>query len=80
MPPLRIIAFKRQRFEATARVIDTLSRKSVLRSGFAPVRDSKDAPVHAAAVVKECEALVIEFADGKVKAREDSGPKQGSLF
>ena len=77
---LRIVEFKRQRFAGTARVIDSLSYKSVLRRGFALVRDAKDVPVHAAAAVKAGQALVIEFADGKVKAREDSGPKQGSLF
>ena len=77
---LRIVEFKRQRFAGTARVIDSLSYKSVLLRGFAVVRDAKDVPVHAAAAVKAGQALVIEFADGKVKAREDSGPKQGSLF
>ena len=77
---LRIVEFKRQRFEGTARVIDSLSYKSVLRRGFALVRDAKDVPVHAAAAVRAGQALVIEFADGKVKAKEDSGPKQGSLF
>ena len=79
MAPLRIIEFKRHRFEATARVIDTLPCKSVLRSGFAPVRDANDVPVHAAAV-KTGQAVEIEFAHGKVQAREDSGPKQGSWF
>jgi len=77
---IRAVEFKRQRFEGTAKLIDTLSHKSVLRRGFAVVRDAKDHLIHAAAAVKPGQALVIEFADGRVKVKEDSGPKQGSLF
>ena len=77
---VRVVAFNRQRFEGTARMIDSLSYKSVLRRGFAVVRDAAGVPVHAAAAVKHNQALLIEFTDGQVKAREDSAPKQGSLF
>jgi exodeoxyribonuclease VII large subunit len=72
--------FNRQRFEATVKQLELLSYKSVLRRGFALVSDAKGAVIHAARAVKPGQALVIEFADGKVKTREDSGPKQGSLF
>lgn len=76
----RIIEFKRQRFEGTAKLIDSLSYKSVLRRGFALVRDAANLPVNSAAAVKPGQGLKIEFADGTVTAREDSGPRQGSLF
>ncbi len=77
---LRIVEFKRQRFAGAAKLIDSLSYKSVLRRGFAVVRDAKDVPIHAAVQVKLGQPLVIEFADAKVKVREDGSPKQGSLF
>ncbi len=77
---LRIVEFKRQRFEGAAKLIDSLSYKSVLKRGFAVVRDAKNMPIHAAAQVKKGQSLVIEFADAKVMAKEDGGPKQGRLF
>ncbi len=77
---LRIVEFKRQRFEGAAKLIDSLSYKSVLKRGFALVRDARDVPVHAAVQVKPGQALTIEFADAKVKVREDGSPKQGNLF
>ena len=76
----RIVAFKRQEMEGSVKLLASLSYKSVLHRGFALVRDAKDVPVHAAAGVKPGQGLTIEFADGKLKVREDSAPKQGSLF
>ena len=77
---IRIVEFKTQRLESSAKLFAALSYKSVLQRGFALVRDVKEVPIHAASAVKLGQALSIEFADGRVKAREDSGPKQGSLF
>jgi exodeoxyribonuclease VII large subunit len=76
---LRLIAFQRQRFDGVAKLADSLSYKSVLRRGFALVRDENGKPVHHAAEVKSWQPLRLEFADGEVKVRED-GPKQGSLL
>ena len=76
---VRIVEFRRQRFEGTAKLLESLSYKSVLQRGFALVRDAKDKPVHAAAAVKPGQSLQIEFADGTVKVKEDS-PKQGRLL
>lgn len=76
----RVVEMRRQRFDGMAKLLDSLSYKSVLRRGFALVRDDMGLPVHSAAEVKMGQGLAIEFADGSVKAREDSGPKQGSLF
>ena len=75
----RLIAFQRQRFDGVAKLADSLSYKSVLRRGYALVRTDKGQPVHAAAAVKQWQALTIEFADGEVRVREDS-PKQGRLL
>jgi exodeoxyribonuclease VII large subunit len=75
----RLVAFQRQRFDGVAKLADSLSYKSVLRRGFALVRDEKGKPVHHAGDVRLGAALRLEFADGEVKVREDS-PKQGRLL
>jgi exodeoxyribonuclease VII large subunit len=75
----RLVDFKRQRFDGVAKLAETLSYKSVLRRGFALVRDEKGQPVHAASDVRQWQALRLEFADGEVNVREDS-PKQGRLL
>ena len=75
----RLVEFRRQRFENAAKLVESLSYKSALRRGFAVVRDDKGRPIHAAASVKQWQALSIEFADGEVKVREDSA-KQGRLL
>jgi exodeoxyribonuclease VII large subunit len=51
-----------------------------LQRGYAVVRDNDGQPLHAAAAVKTGAALDIEFADGHVKVREESEPKQGRLL
>ena len=75
----RLVAFQRQRFDGVAKLADSLSYKSVLRRGFALVRDEEGKPVHHAGDVRLGAALRLEFADGEVKVREDS-PKQGRLL
>ncbi|MGH6907305.1 MAG: exodeoxyribonuclease VII large subunit, partial [Aestuariivirga sp.] len=77
---LRLADSKKQKLQSTIKLMASLSYKSVLQRGFALVRDAKDMPVHAASAVKPGQPLVVEFADGRVKVREDSKPKQGSLF
>ena len=69
-----------QALSAQTKLLASLSYKSVLQRGFAVVRDAKGIPVHSAAAIKPAQRLTVEFADGRVKVREDSGPKQGSLF
>ena len=76
----RGLEFRQQRLQGSAKLLASLSYKSVLQRGFALVRDAKGQPVHGKAEVKAGQALAIEFGDGVVKVREDSGPKQGSLF
>lgn len=75
----RLVAFQRQRYDGVAKLVDSLSYKSVLRRGFALVRDEKGNPVHHAADIGKWQALRLEFADGDVNVREDS-PKQGTLL
>jgi exodeoxyribonuclease VII large subunit len=75
----RIVAFQRQRFDGVSKLADSLSYKSVLKRGFALVRDEKGRPVHYAADIRQWQALTLEFGDGDVKVREDS-PKQGKLL
>ena len=74
-----LIALRRQRLEGVAKLVDSLSYRSVLRRGFALVRDESCQPVHAAAGVSPGQALRLEFADGDVRVREDS-PRQGRLL
>ncbi len=75
----RAVEFRRQRFEGLAKLIDSLSYKSVLRRGYALVRTETGTPVHQAAAVKPWQPLTIEFADGEVRVREDSA-RQGRLL
>lgn len=76
---LRSVAFQRQRFDGVAKLVESLSYKSVLKRGFALVRDERGRPVHYAADVKQWQSLKLEFGDGEVQVREDS-PKQGRLL
>ena len=76
----RLAEIRTDRLAGAAKLLQSLSYKSVLSRGFAVVRDAKGQPLHAAAAIKPAQSLQIEFADGVVKAKEDSGPKQGSLF
>ncbi|MCO5146544.1 MAG: exodeoxyribonuclease VII large subunit [Aquamicrobium sp.] len=78
------------------RLAETLSHRSVLRRGFALVRDAQGLPVKSAAAVGPGDALAIEFADGSIdavasggesarpvtrkQARKPEGGGQGSLF
>jgi exodeoxyribonuclease VII large subunit len=75
-----LIERRKQILSSQVKLMGSLSYKSVLQRGFALVRDAKNTPVHSASAVKPSQPLSVEFADGSVKVREDSGPKQGSLF
>lgn len=76
---LQMVAFRRQRLEGVCKLVESLSYRSVLRRGYALVRDETGATVHAAAGIQRGQTLRLEFADGAVKVREDSGP-QGRLL
>jgi exodeoxyribonuclease VII large subunit len=62
------IARKADRLEAVSKLFDSLSYKSVLKRGFALVRDAEGRPMNSAEAVHDGQALVLEFADGKADA------------
>jgi exodeoxyribonuclease VII large subunit len=88
------IARKADRLEAVSKLFDSLNYKSVLKRGFALVRDADGQPLNSAEAVLDGQSLVLEFADGKADAtggRIGSRPKlskpkivvaeeQGALF
>jgi exodeoxyribonuclease VII large subunit len=88
------IARKADRLEAVSKLFDSLNYKSVLKRGFALVRDTDGLPLRSVDAVLDGQALVLEFADGKTDAtggRIGSRPKptrpklvvaeeQGALF
>ena len=59
---------KADRLEAVSKLFDSLSYKSVLKRGFALVRDADGQPLNSADAVLDGQALVLEFADGKTDA------------
>jgi exodeoxyribonuclease VII large subunit len=62
------VARKIDRLEAVSKLFDSLSYKSVLKRGFALVRDAEGRPLNAAGAIQDGQALVLEFADGKADA------------
>ena len=69
MPALQgQIARKADRLEAVSKLFDSLNYKSVLKRGFALVRDADGQPLRSAEAVLDGQALVLEFADGKTDA------------
>jgi exodeoxyribonuclease VII large subunit len=77
-----MIEARRNRLAAEAKLLASLSYRSVLQRGFALVRDAAGRPKHLAADIRPGEELELEFADGLAPARAlaPSGAKQGSLF
>ena len=62
------IARKADRLDAVSKLFDSLNYKSVLKRGFALVRDADGQPLNSAEAVLDGQALVLEFADGKADA------------
>ena len=60
---------KTARLVQAVRLIDTLSHKSVLKRGFALVRNEQGLPVKSASDVSPAEILSVEFADGQIKVQ-----------
>jgi exodeoxyribonuclease VII large subunit len=76
----QLLARRKDRFLAEAKLLQAMSYKSVLARGYAVVRDAAGKPVRNAAAVKPDAALSIEFADGDIKVQAMFPTKQGSLF
>lgn len=78
---LRLLLMRgRERFASEAKMLLSLSYKSVLSRGFALVRDGKGNPIHEAAALVATTPLSIEFRDGVVQAMSKGKEPQGSLF
>jgi exodeoxyribonuclease VII large subunit len=59
--------------ERDGQLLAALSHRGVLARGFALVRDQDGRPLRAAAAVSPGMPVDIEFSDGRVRARADSG-------
>jgi exodeoxyribonuclease VII large subunit len=87
----RGLEHRRTRLAANAKLLTSLSYKSVLQRGYALVRNEVRIPLHAAAQIKPGQDLRIEFQDGEIAAQASAPPRepkdekpreggQGSLF
>ena len=63
----------RQRLAHMAQLLESYSFHSVLKRGFALVRDQDDHPVLAAADTRPGDTLRIEFDDGRIGVRVTDG-------
>ena len=77
---LQLLARRRDRYASEAKLLQSMSYRSVLARGFAVVRDGAGKSIHQARAVKPGSSLHIEFQDGTVAAKAESGGGQGSLF
>jgi exodeoxyribonuclease VII large subunit len=88
----RGLDLRRNRLASTAKLLSSLSYRSVLQRGFALVRDSARTPIHAKAETHAGQDLFVEFHDGEVPVRatgasaspakptKSSSGGQGTLF
>jgi exodeoxyribonuclease VII large subunit len=86
------LAQARRHLDGLARVLDTVSHKSVLERGFALVRGQDGTVRRRAASLQPGESLTLTFADGEARAeageaggkpktaKKKAGVDQGSLF
>lgn len=66
--PDTLLRSRRREIDHAERMLETLSFKSVLRRGFAVVRDAEGRLVAGAAGLEPGQAIAVEFADGIVDA------------
>lgn len=64
---------RRHGLDLAAKLFDGLNYRSVLRRGYAIVRDGADQPLHGAASISPGMRLAIEFADGRIAATAGDG-------
>ena len=70
----QLIAVRASRAERGGELLAAFSYRGVLARGFALVRAAKGYPVRTAAAVSAGMPLELEFSDGRVAARAESGP------
>jgi exodeoxyribonuclease VII large subunit len=71
---LNRIARARDRVTASAQMLQSLSYQSVLRRGFALVRNDAGEAVRSASAIASGSNLTIEFADGNIAAKSSGTP------
>jgi len=71
--PQKRVELESHRLLALWKRLESASPQSVLKRGYAIVRDEAGRPVSRAKATKPGQALVNEFHDGKVKVRVDAG-------
>jgi exodeoxyribonuclease VII large subunit len=86
----RMVGERRRALAGHAKLLASLSYRSVLQRGFALVRAESMKPLRASTEIAPGQTLAIEFHDGTVAARAEGGkhgtrprgdkPDQGSLF
>lgn len=69
--PERRVQLESHRLLALWKRLESASPRSVLKRGFALVRDESGRPVSRAGAIKSGQALVTEFADGQVRTRAE---------
>jgi exodeoxyribonuclease VII large subunit len=75
-----VMSRRKEKFLAEAKLLQSMSYRSVLARGFAVVRDSANQPLSRAATIKPGTSLMLEFADGTVAATASKKTEQGQLF
>jgi exodeoxyribonuclease VII large subunit len=68
------IAVRQSRAERGGELLAAFSYRGVLARGFALVRDAEGQPLRSARTVTAGMPLDIEFSDGRIPARAESGP------
>ena len=87
----RVVAERSQHLIAAAKLLESLSYRSVLERGFALARTTEGAAIESAGAARAAGRFVVEFADGGVGVQaEDAAtrrsgratppPKQGKLL
>ena len=74
----RLLAERRQRLSAQAKLLASLSYRGVLARGFALVTDEAGHLVRAASAIAPAQPLSLEFADGSVPVVAGAGPAAGA--
>lgn len=64
---------RRARFDAAAKLFESVNYKTVIRRGYALVTDAQGKPVRSVSAAQPGAGLTLEFADGKAQVTVDGG-------
>ena len=76
----QIVARKKDRLQAEAKLFGSLNYRSVLARGYAVVRDAQSKPLRGVSAIAPNAMLEIEMADGRLMVSPEPKKSQGSLF